>query len=165
MSRTAPRKTVVQLLFDDPKAIDDNEIKVWVKAEHPDDRLFEGVDEYIDALPYEQVPHLLIPADDALELAPGQPLLFLQGSRGYCRRSDFVVVPPEWPFLDFPNGRLMRAFGRSHHNGMYLGDQRHLRTAGRRALEETGNADWMGGIADFATRFLRRPVRSAKGSG
>lgn len=48
MSHTASQRTIVQLLFEDPRTINNEEIKVWVKAEHPDERLFEGVDEYID---------------------------------------------------------------------------------------------------------------------
>ncbi len=39
---------------------------------------------------------------------------------------------------------------------MRLGDAWRFRTAGVRALAENGNVAWIGGIADLATRFMRR---------
>jgi len=45
---------------------------------------------------------------------------------------------------------------------MRLGDAWRFRTAGVRALAENGNVAWIGGFADFATRFMRWPARRAK---
>lgn len=164
MSPTKRRNSIVGTLFDNPLAFNNNEIRVWLEAENRDDRIYEGVDEYLYAQPPNRLLWGMIPANDAVDFAPGQPFIFLQGHRGSCSRSEFLRFPTVQPFVDFPNGRFLHMVPCFDYKGLVLGDSRHLRTAGRRALKATGNADWIGGIADFAMQFLRRPMRGIRSS-
>ena len=158
------RNSIVETLLDNPLTFGNNEIRVWLEAEYGDDRIYDGVDEYVEAHFPSRLICGLIPTNDAVELAPGQPFIFLQGHAGRCWRAEFLRFPTVQPFVDLPNGRFLHMVPYSDYKGLVLGDRRHLRTAGQRALKKTGNADWIGGIADFATQFLRRRVRGIRAS-
>jgi len=152
--------TIVQALFQDPQTFDNNDIKIWLEAEDRDDRLYQGVDFESDIVP-EGVPFDLIPINKAADFAPGQVFVYMQGLHGEDWRADLMSISIDRPFVVFPDRRFVHGVY-CEYNGMWLGDSYRFRVAGLRALEANGGVAWIGGIADFATQFFRRPARRAK---
>lgn len=105
---------------------------------------------------------VLIPASSTLFLVPGQYLLYMNGSG--TAYSELIMFPSERPFIELKNERFIRGISRLWIRGLPLGDGRYFEQAANRALKETQGMDWIGGMADFATCFLRpsRAVRNAE---
>jgi len=160
VSRTRPPMSIVQALFQDPLTFDDDEIKIWLEADDRDDRLYQSLDHASDVMP-DGVPFDLIPINKAADFAPGQVFVYLQGLHGGFWRADLMMISIRQPLVVFPDRRFVHGVY-CEYNDMRLGDAWRFKVAGLRALEENGNVAWIGGIADFATRYMRRPARRTK---
>ncbi len=160
------QNTVVQTLLDSPHLFSDAEIHVWVKASPHDDGFHDRLQGYLDELPAEEWFFNAIPANDALQARPGDHLLFLENLPRAGLQVDLLRLPSANPVLSTRHGRFLKAIPTLTFRDMRLGDTASLVAAGRRALAQAGKQaggqagghDWVGGIAEFASRFLRRPT-------
>jgi hypothetical protein len=155
---TGTNDTIVKSLIANPSAISNDAIKVWVQGIDYPDAFYDGLEEYLDSRPADAELIEAIPVNDRLELTPGQHLLYFRAWGGPMNvRESFVRIPQPLQLLEFSNGRFICSKVTGFYAGVYLGDGRPLRAAANRAMKATKQADWIGGIADFASRFLRAP--------
>lgn len=157
------RMTLLQLIRENHDAIPNDELRVWVDAgltKRPYHEDFKRwYDEEHARLLHKGIDLELIPAHKDLVLVPKQRLLYLYGPD--LSRQTLLMFPLEQPIIDLPNGRFVAGSSCYWFRDMTLGDSRYYWQAAKRAVKETGNRDWIGGIADFATRFVR-PSRAAR---
>ena len=90
-----------------------------------------------------------------------QPFFYLQALHSIDWRADLMMISIRQPLVVFPDGQFVHGVY-CDYNDMRLGDAWRFAVAGRRALEENGNVAWIGGIADFATRYMRAPAYRTK---
>ena len=161
MARTGgTEETVIRSLLGNPDAIPNEAIRVWVQRQSslPED-FFEGVDEWCEKQPSGS-PLEPIPMVEQVRMKPGQYLLRFVES-GIHLLDSLIWFPPSAQSLSLSKGRFLLGAPTYFYHGVYLGDCRLLRSAGKRALKESGERDWIGGIGDFARQFLRAPRRRA----
>lgn len=155
----AQKPTVVEHLFANPLAFSDDEIKVWVRASDDphSDRFVDDLMDYFERSTPASAYVELIEVRDQAPLAPGQHFILIRAEDRLNVRCGLYRIAPLKPVFEF-RGVPFHVIGPfQDYKGMPVGDGRQLVTAARRALKATKGGDWFGGIADFATRFLRRP--------
>lgn len=103
----------------------------------------------------------LIPINKAANFSPGQVFVYFQGLHGDFWRADLMMISIKQPLVVFPDRQFVHGVY-CDYNDMRLGDAWRFAVAGRRALEENGNVACIGGIADFATRYMRAPAHRTK---
>ena len=155
----AQKPTVVEHLFANPQAFSDDEIKVWVRASQ-DPHSEEFVRDLTDS--FERSPMgaafvELIGAREQALLAPGQHFILIRAEDRLNLQWGLYRIAPLKPSFEFRGVQFHVIGSFQDYKGLPVGDGRQLVTAARRALKTTKGADWFGGIADFAARFLRRP--------
>lgn len=162
LHRKSP-KTMVQALLEDSQAFGNETLKVWIKMTPCNDAFFNQLQGYLDQLPPEEWFFTPIPANDALGLKPGGYLLFLEHLRSAGFQVDLVRLPSINPILSTVQGCFIKDLPVLSFNDMRLGRLTELTAAAERAREQAPDTDWIGGIADFATRFLGPSCQALSG--